>query len=71
MGKLKDKESSVIELEDVFQHDMHDRIQTSGIAGSGKSTAFMEKAPYEWAKVNPPTVIAHSGRKLLCSSGAA
>ena len=54
MGKLKDKESSVIELEDVFQHDMHDRIQTSGIAGSGKSTAFMEKAAFEWAKVNPP-----------------
>ena len=54
ISNLKDKESSVIELEDVFQHDMHDRIQTSGIAGSGKSTAFMQKAPYEWAKVNPP-----------------
>ena len=54
ISTLKDKESSVIELEDVFQHDMHDRIQTSGIAGSGKSTAFMQKAPYEWAKVNPP-----------------
>ena len=54
LSKLKDKESSVIELEDVFQHDMHDRIQTSGIAGSGKSTAFMEKAAFEWAKVNPP-----------------
>ena len=54
-GNLKDKESSaVIELEDVFQHDMHDRIQTSGIAGSGKSTAFMQKAPYQWAKVKPP-----------------
>ena len=53
-SKLKDKESSVIELEDVFQDDMHDRIQTSGIAGSGKSTAFMQKAPYEWAKVKPP-----------------
>ena len=52
-GNLKDKELSVIELEDVFQHDMHDRIQTSGIAGSGKSTAFMQKAPYEWAKVEP------------------
>ena len=24
-----------------------------GIAGSGKSTAFMEKAPHEWAKVSP------------------
>ena len=53
ISKLKDKESSVIELEDVFQHDMHDRIQTSGIAGSGKSTAFMEKAPHNWAKVSP------------------
>ena len=57
-GKLKHKESSVIELEDVFQHDMHDRIQTSGIAGSGKSTAFMQKAPYQWAKVKP----SHSHR---------
>ena len=47
----------MVELEDVFQHDMHDQIQTSGIAGSGKSTAFMEKAPFEWAKVtdfDPP-----------------
>ena len=54
ISSLKDKEASVIELKDVFQHDMHNRIQTSGIAGSGKSTAFMEKAPFEWAKVNPP-----------------
>ena len=44
----------MIALEDVFQHDMHNRIQASGIAGSGKTTAFMEKAPYEWAKVNLP-----------------
>ena len=51
---LKDNESSVVELEDVFKNDRHDRIQTSGIAGSGKSTAFMEKAPFEWAKVDSP-----------------
>ena len=53
-------ESSVVELEDVFENDMHNRIQASGIAGSGKSTAFMEKAPFEWAKVDLP-----HGRRLF------
>ena len=52
MSSLKDKASSVVELEDMFQNEKHDRNLTSGIAGSGKSTAFMEKAPYEWAKVD-------------------
>ena len=65
---LKDKASSVMDLQDVLENEEDDQIQTpSGIAGSGnfrthgflhegcalKSTAFMEKAPHEWAKGNP------------------
>ena len=54
VSHLKDKASSVVDLHDVLENEEDDRIQTSGIAGSGKSTAFMEKAPHEWAKVNLP-----------------
>ena len=53
VSHLKDKASSVVDLQDVLENEEDDRIQTSGIAGSGKSTAFMEKAPHEWAKVSP------------------
>ena len=60
ISSLRDNESSVVELEDVVENDMHNRIQASGIAGSGKSTAFMEKAPFEWAKVDLP-----HGRRLF------
>ena len=54
VSRLKEKASSVVQLEDILMNDGDDRIQTSGIAGSGKSTAFMEKASHEWAKVNKP-----------------
>ena len=54
VGRLKEKAPSVVELENVFENDEHGRIQTSGIAGSGKSTAFLLKAPHEWAKDNAP-----------------
>ena len=54
VSHLKEKASSVVDLQDVLENEEDDRIQTSGIAGSGKSTAFMEKAPHEWAKVHPP-----------------
>ena len=53
VSHLKDKASSVVDLQDVLENEEDDRIHTPGIAGSGKSTAFMEKAPHEWAKVNP------------------
>ena len=50
----KEQVSSVVELEGIFEDEEDNRIQASGIAGSGKSTAFMEKAPHEWAKVILP-----------------
>ena len=53
VSHLKEKESSVVELLGILENEEDDRIQVSGIAGSGKSTAFMEKAPFEWAKVSP------------------
>ena len=54
MAKLKGKESSIVSLEDVFNADENgevpDMLAASGIAGSGKTTAFTKKAPYEWSK---------------------
>ena len=49
---LKEKASSVINVEDMFEKkkSQDDRNLASGGAGSGKSTAFMQKAPYEWSK---------------------
>ena len=53
-GRLKDKASSAIELKDVFKKDERGfsvlRQLVSGGAGAGKSTAFVKKAPYEWAQ---------------------
>ena len=54
VSHLKEKASSVVELQGILENEEDNRIQVSGIAGSGKSTAFMEKAPHEWAKVNLP-----------------
>ena len=49
---LKEKASSVINVEDMFEkkNSQDDRNLASGGAGSGKSTALMLKAPYEWSK---------------------
>ena len=51
---LKEKESSVIDLENIFDKDesgeVADMQVASGIAGSGKTTAFTQKAPHEWSK---------------------
>ena len=49
---LKEKASSVMNVEDMFEKkkSQDDRNLASGGAGSGKSTAFMQKAPYEWSK---------------------
>ena len=53
-GSLKDKASSAIDLKDVFKKDENVlcvlRQLVSGGAGAGKSTAFVKKAPYEWAQ---------------------
>ena len=54
MSSLKEKKSSVVELEDLFTEDEHGKVPrmqvASGIAGSGKTMAFTLKATYEWAK---------------------
>ena len=54
MSGLESKESSVVELEDLFNPDENGEVPcmqvASGIAGSGKTMAFMKKAPFEWAK---------------------
>ena len=51
---LKEKKSFVIHLESVFDEDENGEVAdmqvASGIAGSGKTTAFTQKAPYEWSK---------------------
>ena len=52
MEKLSSR--SVIHLEDVFENKKCDRILAKGIAGSGKTTAFTRKAPFEWAKPRQP-----------------
>ena len=53
-GSLKEKASSAINLNDVFKKDERGlcvlRQLVSGGAGAGKSTAFVKKAPYEWAQ---------------------
>ena len=53
---LKDKTSSVINLEDLFSEravsEAADLLMAAGIAGSGKSTAFTLKAAFEWAQVD-------------------
>ena len=54
MANLKGKESSVVNLENLFDADENgevpDMLAASGIAGSGKTTAFTKKAPFEWSK---------------------
>ena len=54
MANLKGKESSVVNLEDIFNADesgkVPDMLAASGIAGSGKTMAFTKKAPFEWSK---------------------
>ena len=54
MSSLKEKKSSVVDLEDLFKEDEHGKVPrmqvASGIAGSGKTMAFTLKATYEWAK---------------------
>ena len=54
MANLKGKESSVVNLEDIFNADesgkVPDMLAATGIAGSGKTTAFTKKAPFEWSK---------------------
>ena len=56
LDSLKDKASSVINLEDLFSKravsDAADLLMAAGIAGSGKSTAFTLKAAFEWAQVD-------------------
>ena len=48
---LKKKASSFISMENMFKKPgFDDRNLASGIAGSGKSMAFMQKAPHEWSK---------------------
>ena len=53
MSSLKENQPFVIDLEDLFIEDEHGEIPemqvASGIAGSGKTTAFTKKAPYEWS----------------------
>ena len=57
VGSLKEKESSIINMEDIFNEDEHGEVAdmqvASGIAGSGKTLASTKKAPYEWAKEDP------------------
>ena len=56
LDNLKDKTSSVINLEDLFPkravNEATDLLMAAGIAGSGKSTAFTLKAAFEWAQVD-------------------
>ena len=56
LDSLKEKTSSVINLEDLFLKravsEAADLLMAAGIAGSGKSTAFTLKAAFEWAKVD-------------------
>ena len=56
LDSLKDKTSSVINLEDLFSKravsEAADLLMAAGIAGSGKSTAFTLKAAFEWAQVD-------------------
>ena len=51
---LKEKKSSVIDLENIFDKDENGEVAdmqvASGIAGSGKTTALTQKAPHEWSK---------------------
>ena len=51
---LKKKKASVIDLENIFDKDENGEVAdmqvASGIAGSGKTTAFTQKAPDEWSK---------------------
>ena len=51
---LKEKKASVIDLENIFDKDENGEVAdmqvASGIAGSGKTTAFTQKAPHEWSK---------------------
>ena len=53
MRRLKDRALSVVNLEDLFNEDENGEVPdmqlASGIAGSGKTTAFTKKAPYEWS----------------------
>ena len=51
-GGAERGESSPIGLEDMFKTDKRHRSVTYGHVGSGKSAAFMEKAPFEWAKID-------------------
>ena len=54
VASLKDKSPSVIELENVFERSAagrpNRRLLTTGVAGAGKTFAFMLKAAFEWSK---------------------
>ena len=54
MRSIKDKESSVVDLDRVLEKDVlgrrHKRQLITGIAGSGKTTAFTLVAPFKWSK---------------------
>ena len=56
LDSLKDKTSSVTNLENLFPkravNEATDLLMAAGIAGSGKSTAFTLKAAFEWAQVD-------------------
>ena len=56
LESLKDKTSSVVNLEDLFSkrasNEAADLLMAAGIAGSGKSTAFTLKTAFEWSNVD-------------------
>ena len=57
VSALNSKAASVVSLEDVFEKDENGRVNprqvATGIAGSGKTMAFMLKAPYHWSHEDP------------------
>ena len=54
LSALRENERSVINMEDLFAKNKKGKRPikqvAAGIAGSGKSMAFTQKAPYEWSK---------------------
>ena len=57
VSALNTKAASVVSLKDVFEKDENGRVNprqvATGIAGSGKTMAFMLKAPYHWSHEDP------------------